>query len=368
MLVAHFSNEYPPETTGGLGTYMEALITHQRDQGDDVDLFYLGPSPLRTRSVHLPAFDGDQLRTYASGELARRSGGRRYDVVVCHDWPGIVVSQELWKKGVPLVYTCHLPLTWDIGEFDDVPCAFSREMEFSALAHADAVVAVSASVAGDLTTRFPFTAGKTHVIHHGTDTGFFRPPAGRSVREPETVAYIGRFYEQKGFDLLPEIFAAVRTGRPGVRFEIMGVGELEAPVRRRLRELDLHDRVTWHPFSALDTVRALYQRASVVLMPSRLEPFGLVAIEAMACGAPLVAADTGGLGEIVRDGETGLLAAPGDAAAAAERVIGLLAEPRLAARISAAARAAVVRDFDQSLNYDRSRDLYKRLAGDGPST
>ncbi|GGX42644.1 glycosyltransferase family 4 protein [Streptomyces chryseus] len=368
MLVAHFSNEYPPETTGGLGTYMEALITHQRSRGDDVDLFYLGPSPLSTKSVHLPAFDGEQPLTYAPGELARRSGGRRYDVVVCHDWPGIVVSQELWKNGVPLVYTCHLPLTWDIGEFDDVPCAFSREMEFSALAHADAVVAVSASVAGELTTRFPFTAGKTHVIHHGTDVGFFRPPPDRSTREPGTVAYIGRFYEQKGFDLLPEIFAAVREGRPEARFEIMGVGELEAPVRRRLRELDLRDRVTWHPFSGLDTVRALYRRASVVVMPSRLEPFGLVAVEAMACGAPLVAADTGGLGEIVRDEDTGLLAPPGDAAAAAKCVIRLLTEPGTAARISTSARAAVVRDFDQSRNYERSRALYRRLAGDGPST
>ncbi|MGV9214410.1 glycosyltransferase family 4 protein [Micromonospora sp. RB23] len=358
MRIAQFTYEYPPQTTGGLGTYMECLVRYLRTAGDHVDLFHLGERPLDVPSVHLPAFAGDRVLTYSASELARRGAAQDYDVVVCQDWPGVIASQSIWKNSVPLVYTCHLPMTWDIGAYDDVPGPFNYQMEFSALAHAGLVIAVSGAVRDDLERRFPFTAGKTRVAYNGTDTTFFRPPDDPATRRPDTVLYVGRFYEQKGFDLVPEIFAGVHARHPRARFEIMGVGGLETVVRDRLHAAGLAHLVTWRPFGTLAEVRAAYQRSSVVIMPSRLEPFGLVATEAMATGTPLVAADTGGLAEIVDHGRTGFLAAPGDTAGTAELVAAVLDDPSLAQRMAVAAREAVVAEFAQDVTYGRIRQAY----------
>lgn len=361
MRVAHFANEYPPATTGGLGTYMHGLLQFQREAGDVADLFFLGDAPVNEWSFHTPAFDGDSLRTYSQKDLKAMTGGTQYDVVVCQDWPGIAASQELWKRGASLVYTCHLPLSWDIGEFDDVSSPFAAEMEFSALVHADAVISISQSVHDHLAEQFPFVEAKSHVIPHGTDTEFFRPASSSRPPGSPLVLYIGRFYEQKGFDLIPDVFAEVKRAHPDALFEIIGVGELEEPARKRLSELGIEDSVTWQPFSEIATVRDAYQRATAVVMPSRHEPFGLVAIEAMSCGAALVAFDSGGIGEIVRHGDTGLLSAVGDLSAMASNISHLLTDKSFSRGLSAAARAAVTERFDQAICFRRTRELYSRL-------
>lgn len=364
MKVAHFANEYPPVTTGGLGTYMQGLLQFHWAAGDVADLFFLGDVPVNDWSFHTPAFGGkDSPRTYSQKDFETLTRGTHYDVVVCQDWPGIVASQELWKHGVPLVYTCHLPLSWDIGEFEDVSSPFAAEMEWSALAHADVVISISQSVHEHLAKQFPFVEAKSHVIPHGTDTDFFRPLASPLPAASPVVLYVGRFYEQKGFDLIPDIFAEIKQGYPDVVFEIIGVGELEKPARERLSELGIDDSVTWRPFSDIATVRDAYQRAAAVVMPSRHEPFGLVAIEAMSCGAPLVAFESGGIGEIVRHGDTGLLSAVGDTSTMVRNVTRLLTDPSFSHGVSAAARTAVIEEFDQTMCHRRTRELYNSLRG-----
>jgi len=356
MDVAQFSYEYPPQSTGGLGTYLEGLMAFQREQGDKVDLFYLGEPPVPAGAIELPSFNGELL-TYTTADLLARNRGRSYDLVVCQDWPGVLQAQGLWRAGIPLVFTLHLPIAWDIGWYEDIPVPFAPQLEFSGLAHADLIIVVSEAVERYLHKEFSFTRGKTCVIHNGTDPAFFTPDPIGGAR-PQSVLYVGRFYEQKGFDLVPHIFAEVAVEHPDCKFTIIGTGELEREARIEFDRLEIADRVTWLRFSGLDTVRDLYRRASVVVMPSRLEPFGLVAIEAMSTGTPLVAASTGGLAEIVRDGETGLLAAPGDVRGFAQRIAAVLADSTLARRLSKQGRAAVIREFDQRACHERTRRAY----------
>jgi glycosyltransferase involved in cell wall biosynthesis len=360
--VAQFSNEYPPRHTGGLGTYLGGLVAHLRAHGDEVDVFFLGDDPPLDGTIHVPAF-ARELLTYSRADLLSRCGGRDHDVVVCHDWMGVVASQGLWRHGVPLVYTSHLPLWWDIGWYDDIPCPFAPEVEVSGLLHADRIIVVSGAAARDLHERWSFTAAKTVVVPNGTDPAFFRPPDGRAAGREATVLYAGRFVEQKGFDLLPDIFAAVSAARPDVRLEIAGIGKDEAAVRARLRGLGLAGAVRWHGFTDPAALRRLYRSAGAVVMPSRREPFGLVAVEAMACGAPLVAADVGGLGEIVRHGETGLLVGVEDVRGFADGLLTVLGDPPLAAALGEHARQAVARDYDQRVCFARTRAVYEQAAG-----
>lgn len=351
MRTLHSSFEFPPQSSGGLGTYLNDLLKYQLACGDDVVLAFHGEGDIDevSETVRAPSFGpGGQLLTYPAEHYGA------VDVLVTHDWQGLAATASLWRSGVPLVYTCHLPLQWDVGEFSDVPCEYDHELEFAGLLRADRVVCVSTAVEHQLHTQYPFTRDKTVVRPNGTDVDFFIPDATRTD-EPR-ILFLGRYCEQKGFDLLPEIMGQIWAEAPEACLEIMGTGPMEAAVRERF---DKHLRVDWRPFGNLDAVRAAYRRSTVVLMPSRLEPFGLVAIEAMASGTPLIAAATGGLSDIVDDGETGVLVSAADPAAYAAATLSLLAQPRLRQSMAHAAREHVVATYDIRRRMQAVRSMYQ---------
>lgn len=361
MRVVHVSYEFPPCSTGGLGTYLAGLVAHQHRCGDSVDVLYLGEPPVPPGCIHLPGLDHGTFLHYSLDEIAERTGTVNYDVLVCQDWPGVLASHPLWKLGIPLVYHCHLPLAWDIGWYDDIPCEFSTQAEFAGVAFADVVIAVSAAVSRELQQHYKVAADRIRVVHNGTDTEFFTPPPDETPRNRQTLLYVGRYTESKGFDLLPDIFALIKREHPAAVLELIGVGDWDVGVRKKFDTMGLSDDVVWHPFSPLDTVRALYRRATAVLMPSRFEAFGLVAAEAMACGAALVAMDTGGLSEFITHDQTGLLVSPGDVGEFARQASVLLSDGETRTMLGRNARDFAVRELSQARSYDRIRDELQTL-------
>ena len=355
MKIAQFSYEYPPRTWGGLGIYLQGLVEFQRKAKDHVDVFFLGEGSPPDGLHSLPFLTDGELVSYTLQEIAERSRGVDYDAVICQDWPGIVASRALWKRGVPLVVTCHLPLAWDIGSFEDVPCPFAKQMEMMSMACADSIIAVSQAVRDELEQSYSFTRGKIRVVHNGSDTTLFSPGA---KTDTPTVLFVGRFVEQKGFDLLPEVFASLSQRHPGLRFRIIGTGPLQESVVRRLEERGLAHQTTFYDFSSQDTVLALYREATVVVMPSRFEPFGLVATESMATATPVVASRVSGLAEIITDGEDGFLVSPDDVHGFANAVSRLLTDPRLAQKIGVQARESATRKFSQNRCFAETRAVY----------
>lgn len=351
MRTLHSSFEFPPQSTGGLGTYLKDLLKYQLARGDDIVLAFHGEGDIErvSETIHAPSFASDgQLLTYPVEHYGA------VDMLVTHDWQGLAATSSLWRSGVPLVYTCHLPLQWDVGEFSDVPCEYDHELEFAGLLRADRVICVSTAVEHQLHTQYSFTRDKTVVRPNGTDIDFFTPDA--TSTDERRILFLGRYCEQKGFDLLPEIMEQIWTEAPATHLEIMGTGPMEAAVRKRFGE---HLHVEWRPFGNLDAVRAAYRRSTVVLMPSRLEPFGLVAIEAMASGTPLIAAATGGLSDIIDDGETGVLVPAADPAAYAAATLSLLAQPTRGQSIARAAREHVVATYDIRQRMQAVRSVYQ---------
>lgn len=356
MNIAHFTFEYPPSTTGGLGTYLQGLVEYQKGMGDQVDVFFLSNEQPPARTIHLPFYKNEQLVSYNLNQINQLCKHVKYDVVVCQEWEGILASQPLWTQGIPLVTTCHLPLAWDIGyQAEDIACKFAGELEFFAMAQSDLIIAVSNSVKRQLEQSYTFTQGKIKVVHNGTDTSFFSP--GIKSDQP-IVLYVGRFGEQKGFDLLPDIFSLLKQSHPRLLFKIIGIGPLKSEVSKKFEALNLAKSIQFYEFSPPEKVLELYREATVVIMPSRFEPCSLVAIESMATGTPLVASNVGGLAEIITHGEDGFLVRSNDVSNFAQAVSLLLNDKQLAITIGQNARTTILKSFDKKTCFERTRNLY----------
>lgn len=195
------------------------------------------------------------------------------------------------------------------------------------------------------------------VVGNFVDTERFAPPK-KERRRHLTIVHNSSFRAIKRVDDVVRTFALVRKRVPESKLVLVGDGPERAGVEALARELQVAEHVTFS--GAQSEVVPLLHQADVFLLPSQLESFGLAALEAMACGVPVVASRTGGLPELIADGETGFLAPPSDVEAMAERCVQLLADDALWARFSAAARQAAVTHFSERPAIERYEAIYRR--------
>lgn len=240
------------------------------------------------------------------------------------------------------------------------------------LPRADVVACVSAFVAESV-QRSPYERGRTHVILNAIEPSSWA--AGRAADADTVRAELGvpaeapmliivcRLIQDKGVDIMIRVVAALAAGHPAVRLVVVGQEQF-AGYRRELEELaaslGVGDRVLFT--GRREDVPRLMAAADLFTMPSVREPFGLVFLEAMASGLPVVAARSGGVPEFV-DERTGVLAPPDDVPAIAEAVAALLDDPERRARLGAAGPGVVRTAYSSQRMADDCADLYVRLAG-----
>jgi glycosyltransferase involved in cell wall biosynthesis len=201
------------------------------------------------------------------------------------------------------------------------------------------------------------------VVRPGVPIRSARPP----LSTPPTVAYAGRLVREKGVDVLLRAFAPVASRAADARLLIAGDGPERGLLERLAAELAIAPRVRFVGHLARRELESLLDGAWVQAVPSLwAEPFGLVGAEAMMRGTAVVASDTGGLTEFIRDGETGLLVPPGDVEALAGALGGLLLEPGRAERVGAAGRADALAHLDSEHFVDQFVRIYEELAGAAP--
>lgn len=193
------------------------------------------------------------------------------------------------------------------------------------------VAAISPSTRDEL-VRIGFPERDVHVIPNAVDHARYHPTEGPRADVP-TVAAVGRLEPAKGMHVLIDAVARL----PGVRLLIAGTGNAERDLRAQVARLGVGDRVELRGFVSEDEKVRLMQEAHVFASASAKEGWGLSVLEAGACGTPTVATDAPGLRDAVVDGETGLLARPGDAASFAAQIARLLADADLRARFGRAA-------------------------------
>ncbi len=194
--------------------------------------------------------------------------------------------------------------------------------------------AISESTADDLAAR-GIPREQIRVIYPGVDTAFYTP--ARDTRSPVPLfAYVGRLKRYKGVQIVLRAFAEL--GDPDARLEIAGGGDYRPELEALAASLDLGQRVRFLGFISEDEKRALYRRAWALAFASPKEGWGLTNLEAAACGTPVVASNSPGLRESVRDGETGYLVRHGDVAAMAGAFRRLADDAALVERLGLAAR------------------------------
>jgi glycosyltransferase involved in cell wall biosynthesis len=222
-------------------------------------------------------------------------------------------------------------------------------------------VAVSESTAADLARR-GVRASRMDVVRNGLDLKRYHILAPPPREAAPLVLYLGRLKRYKGIDTVLDAFARVRRAVPAARFVLVGRGDDRPRLERRAARLGLQGAVAFQGFVPEDEKIAWLRRAHVLVYPSPREGWGISAVEAAACGTPVVASDAEGLREAVRPGETGFLVPHRDADAWADRLIALLSDPALRARMEGASRAWAER-FDWDREAETMRRIIEEIAG-----
>ncbi len=378
MRVALLTREYPPEVYGGAGVHVEYL---SRELAQLVDLrVHCWGADRSDPAVHAhqpwEALAGSAPELAAlqavSVDLAMAAATAGSELVHSHTWYAQFGGHlAALIHGIPHVATVHSlepRRPWKAEQLGG-GYALSSFCERVALEGADAVIAVSEGSRVDILDAYPaIDPDRVHVVYNGIDTQEYQPDDGVDVLarhgvDPDrpSVVFVGRITRQKGVPLLlraaeqfsPETQLVLCAGAPDTP-EI--AAEVSAGVQR-LQER--RDGVLWiEQMLRKREVIQLLSHATVFACPSIYEPLGIVNLEAMACEAAVVASATGGIVEVVRDGETGYLVpleqAPGSidpvdpdafATAFAERVNALVADPARAAEMGRAGRRRAVEHF-----------------------
>jgi glycogen(starch) synthase len=294
-----------------------------------------------------------------------------YDLVHGHDWLVANASAALADRlGVGYATTIHATEHGrHQGWVQDEPQAHIHAVERWMAQRADAVVVCSYYMRGHVADIFDIDERRIAVIPNGIDPDELRPVGDlRALRaefarpEEKLVLLVGRLVYEKGFqlalDALPEVIGRVEN----VRFLVAGSGTHEAELKAQAQRLGLSERGTFLGWIGDDALHSLYRIADLCVVPSIYEPFGLVALEAMASGCPCIVADTGGLREVVPEGErVGLRFNGGDAEHLGTMIERLLVDDELRDRLVVEASEHVL-SFDWDDIATRTRAIYGELA------
>jgi len=241
---------------------------------------------------------------------------------------------------------------------------FFRMLERLALPLAAKTVLLSEGQGKLATNELGAAADRVVVIENGVDTSHFSPQGRkREAREtlgvrPDapTIGTITRLRPQKGCDLFLQAMVGVFSEMPECNCILVGEGPLRAPMKRLAQTLGIAERILWREHS--DDPREIYEALDLFVISSRYEGMPYVLLEAMSMGLPVVATRIPGCQEVIKEGATGLLAAPGDPEDLVRQILALLRHPERAQRMGTAARHAVSRDFPHQRFLERTAELY----------
>jgi len=357
--------EYPPLVVGGIAAHVDGLARAMTRAGHEVVVFSLhhpdveddqvvdGVRVLRA-NTDLPWLPDDNLvarmasANHQITQLAARLGRWKPQVVHAHDWLvawSADTVKTLWN--VPLVATIHATERGRHGGHlpPGLPAAVNA-VEWWLTYQARQVIACSKFMVREVIEGFELPPEKVHLVPNGVDTGLWLVPEGAVAppRELLVVAW-GRIQYEKGFQVLARAVGLLRLRIPGIRCVIAGRGSYLAELQTQIDVEGVSDLVQLAGFVPDDDLRSLLQRAGCVVIPSLYEPFGIVALEGMAAGAPTIVARTGGLAEIVSGTGAGLLFEPGDHVELAQRIADVLTQPAVATAMSTKAATLLAEKY-----------------------
>jgi starch synthase len=380
LRVALLTREYPPEVYGGAGVHVTYLA---RELAPLVDLTVHAQGADRPGAVaHRPwdlLADANQALRVVSTDLSMAAAVGSAQLVHSHTWYANLAGHlASMLYGIPHVMTMHsleALRPWKAEQLGG-GYAVSTWCERTSAASAAAVVAVSDGMRADIMTAYPeIRPERIRVIRNGIDTTEYYPDPNTDVLERygidqarPYVIFVGRITRQKGVPvllraasgLIPEAQLVLLAGAADTPEQLAEVTELVEGLRAT------RSGVFWIPemLPKRDVIQLL-THATVFAIPSIYEPLGIVNLEAMACGTAVVGSRTGGIPEVVADGETGLLVPVGEPEPLAAALNTLLSDPDRARAMGQAGRKRAVAEFGWPAIAAQTADLYAELAHAG---
>ncbi len=377
--------------SGGMNVYVRELSASLAQAGVDVRVYvrrWADDLPERVpvepgfEVVHVPAGPSRLAKEDLPAVVDEFTEGVAADLAVspvqalhANYWLSAVSAHDLKHRlELPLVATFHT-LARVKAEAGDLEPRAREEAEARIIGCCDAICASNPVEADQLRQLYGAPPERLELVPSGVDHAFFSPGDRAGARtalgldDRPTLLFVGRIQPLKGLTVAVEALARLRD-RSTRLVVVGGPSGAEGPaelarVMGLIAELGLGDRVTFIEPQPHHMLSTWYRAADVVVVPSRSESFGLVALEAAACGVPVVASAVGGLRTLVDDGVTGLLVEDRDPAAWARAIDRLLDEPEKAAWMGADA-AADARRYSWSTTAGRLRRLYADLAARTP--
>lgn len=396
MNAAILTNEFPPEIYGGAGIHVK-FLTQELSKLCHVEARCFGGQNVDADNVHAVGFS-ERLKDTPADERFKKilkpldinlqwaAALNNIDVIHCHTWyshfAGVLASRLLQ---CPLILTTHSlepHRPWKAEQLGNGGYAMSCWIERTAYEAADGVIAVSEGMKRDVMKLYGVPEDRVKVIYNGIDPDFYHPFFDNSILQKwgvdpnrPFVLFVGRITRQKGISQLiqaipqidPKAQVVLCAGAPDTQ-------ELADECKRLIEEVQkTRDGVVWiQDVIPHEELRVLYSHATVFATPSLYEPFGIINLEAMSCGTPVVGSAVGGIPEIIVDGETGYLVPlksvsetnfePADPKAFqtdfASKLNEILANPELAKKMGEVSRKRAVDVFSWKSIAKQTFDFY----------
>ncbi len=383
--------EYPPRIVGGISPHVYELSQQLQAKGIEVHVVTKAtpnapdeetePSGVQVHRVHLDEKPNDflheiQLLNIATDLRVRqlledwRPGGQP-TLFHAHDWLSLDSARELkYEYKLPMIATVHATESGRHGGIYNDTSKYIHEQEYWLTYEAWRIIVCSEFMKGEVVRLFNSPSDKVDVIFNGvnaekfhfewTDKERMEQRNKLALPDEKIIMFVGRFVREKGIQVLLNAANAILAEEPKVKFMIVGGGNRER-LERFVEWSGLKDKVLFTGFMANRSLHQLYRVADVAVFPSLYEPFGIVALEGMAAGAPVVASDAGGLKEVVSHDKTGTLSFAGDPGSLAWAILHVLRNPEKAKKMNTEAQVRLKTDFNWANIADKTIKVYEQV-------
>ena len=385
MKILMLSWEYPPRIVGGISRVVHDLSQRLIKDGHDVTV-------VTYKDGDVPYFEDDNgVKVYRvdnymispnnfidwimqlnfnlvakASEIINKEG--KFDVIHAHDWLVAYAAKSLKNSyDIPIVATIHATEAGRNSGIHDDTQRYINDTEWMLTYEATEVIVNSNYMKNELQRLFGLPYEKINVVPNGVnlnlyngverDYDFRRQYAADNEK---IILYVGRLVYEKGIQNLIAAMPKVLNGYHDSKLIIAGKGGMIDELRDEVRRLGIENKVYFTGYLKLNQVTKMYKCADVAVFPSTYEPFGVVALEGMLSGTPVVVSDVGGLNEIVQHRENGMKSYAGNPNSIADSILELLYNPGLCAEVSRAAKAKVKAQYNWTKIAQDTHFIYQK--------
>lgn len=385
MNILTFSPEYPPLQIGGLARHVEPLSEALVEQGHSVTVITQmasGAPEIENRNgveiirvnplaINAPDFTSSVLQT--NFEMVCRAGhlfvnGKKFDLIHGHDWLVAMAARTLKHQlKIPLVMTIHAT---EHGRNQGIYTNLQRyinDLEWLACYEAWRVIVCSNYMKQEIQYLFQVPPDKIDIIENGVKPEEFAASVPTGFRnqyadlKEKMIFFVGRLVQEKGVQVLIDAIPDILSQYADTKFVIAGKGPKMSELKDRAHQIGVADRCYFTGFIDDETRNNLYQVCDLAVFPSLYEPFGIVALEAMAARVPVLVTKVGGMGEIIEDGVDGIKVHPGSSHELAQGILRVLRDPTLAKKVKENGYQKAIDQYNWPNIAQKTSKVYERV-------